>query len=333
MNGKRFPLRSLMLPAALIGLLILPQFLKPYLLDVMIVIFLFAFLGAAWDLIGGYAGQLSLGHAAFFGIGAYTSTYLFVNFQITPWIGMLAGGLLATLIAAFIGFLCFRYGLRGPFFALATLAFAEVLRLIATNWTVIGGSLGILIPLQKSSLVTLTFTHKANYYFIILFMMLLGIGITYLIDRSKMGLYLMAIREDEDAAESAGVNTTRYKLWAISISAFLTAMAGTFYAQYIMYISPEEVFGIHFSIEMILRPIIGGSGTVLGPVIGAFVLGPLSELARVYLGGYSGVHLMIYGLIVILVVLFLPDGIGPRLKELFKTSKDGSHVQSSSTAN
>jgi len=310
-------IRIFLLMACLGLLLVFPLFLKPYMLDVMIAIFLFALLANAWDIIGGYAGQLSLGHAAFFGIGAYTSTYLYVTCNLSPWVGMIVGALVATLAASFLGFLCFRYGLKGPFFALATLAFAEILRLIGYNWKTIGGSLGILIPLRQSSMINFTFVNKINYYYIAFFMMVLSIGILYLIDRSKMGLYLMAIREDEDAAESAGVNTTRYKLFAISISAFLTAMGGTFYAQYLMYISPEEVFGIHLSIEIILRSIIGGTGTVLGPVLGAFVLGPLSELARVYLGGYSGVHLMVYGIIVIVVVLFLPNGIVPKLRKLF----------------
>lgn len=321
MAHKFFKVR-LFVPLACVGiLLVFPLFLKPYMLDVMIVIFLFAMLATAWDIIGGYAGQLSLGHVAFFGIGAYTSTYLFVNHNISPWIGMLIGAFLATFAALIMGFLCFRYGLKGPFFALATLAFAEVLRLIAYNWKVIGGSLGILIPLHQSSLINFTFFHKINYYYIIFFMMVFSICIVYFIERSKMGLYLMAIREDEDAAESAGVDTTKYKLLAISVSAFLTAMGGTFYAQYIMYISPEEVFGLHLSIEIILRSIIGGTGTVFGPVLGAFVLGPLSEWARVHLGGYSGVHLMVYGIIVIAVVLFLPNGVGPKLKDLFARPK------------
>jgi len=298
--------------------LVMPLFLTPYMLDFMIVIFLFAFLASAWDIIGGYAGQLSLGHAAFFGIGAYTSTYLYVNQNISPWIGMIAGALLATFVAIILGFLCFRYGLKGPFFALATLAFAEVLRLVATNWGAIGGALGILIPLTGDSFVKFTFMEKINYYYIIFFMMIFSALIVSFIDRSKMGLYLMAIRENEDTAESAGVDTTKYKLLAISISAFLTGMGGTFYAQYVMYISPNEVFGIPLSIEIILRSIIGGSGTVLGPVLGAFVLGPLAEWARVYLGGYSGVHLMIYGGIVMLVVLVMPNGIGPRLWDLVR---------------
>jgi branched-chain amino acid transport system permease protein len=290
-------------------------------LDVMIGIFLFAFLATSWDIIGGYAGQLSLGHAAFFGIGAYTSTYLFINYSLSPWIGMLIGGLLAALVAFILGFLCFRYGLKGPFFALVTLACAEVLRIASMNWMVIGGSIGLLIPLHQSSFINFTFENKMNYYYIILIMMLFSTLVVYFINRSKMGLYLMTIREDEDAAESLGIDTTKYKLLAISVSAFLTAMGGSFYAQYIMYISPDEVFGVGRSIEIILRSIIGGSGTVLGPVLGAFVLGPLSEWARVYLGGYSGVHLMVYGVIVIIVVLFLPSGVAPMLSRVFARPK------------
>ena len=311
-----FSIRLGLLLAAAGLLLLLPLFLRPYIMDVMIMIFLYALLANAWDIIGGYAGQLSLGHAAFFGIGAYTSTWLFVNWGVSPWLGMLAGAALAAMAALILGFLCFRYGLKGPYFSLATLAFGEVMRLIAMNWDVVGGSLGILIPLQKNSLVYFTFAHKIYYYYIAFLLMALSTLVLFLIDRSKMGLYLMAIREDEDAAEAAGVDTSRYKLAAIAVSAMLTATGGTFYAQYLMYISPEEVFGVQHSIEIILRPIIGGSGTVFGPVLGAFVLGPLSEWARLYLGGYSGVHLMVYGIMVMLVVLFLPTGIGPRLRDL-----------------
>lgn len=312
-----FAIRIGLLAAGAALLLVLPFFLRPYLMDVFIVIFLFALLANAWDIIGGYAGQLSLGHAGFFGIGAYTSTVLFVSCGVSPWIGMLCGCVLATIVAVILGFLCFRYGLKGPYFALATLAFGEGLRILAMNWSLIGGSLGILIPLQKSSLLTFTFSHKIPYYYIAFVLMALSTAVLFFIDRSKMGLYLLAIREDEDAAESAGVDTTRFKLAAIAVSALLTAMGGTFYAQYLMYISPDEVFGISHSIEIILRPIIGGSGTVFGPILGAFVLGPLSEVARLYLGGYSGVHLMVYGIIVMVVVLFLPSGIGPHLRNLF----------------
>jgi branched-chain amino acid transport system permease protein len=309
------------IPAVLasVGVLLLfPLFMKPYMIDVMVGILLFAFLSNAWNIIGGYAGQLSLGHATFFGIGAYTSTCLFVNFGLPPLAGMFVGAILGGLAGFILGFLCFRYGLKAAYFALATLAFAEIARIIAYNWKAIGSSLGILIPLGKSSLINLTFTDKYAYYYVILVMAALSLGIVYLIDRSKMGLYLLAIREDEEAAEAAGVDTTKYKLLAITLSAALTATGGTFYAQYLMYISPEEVFGIGISIEIILRPIIGGAGTLFGPIIGAFTLGPLAELARVHLGGYSGVHLAAYGLIVILVVLFLPEGIGPQIVSFVK---------------
>lgn len=321
MRSKSHKLKKLTIPLCIGVFLLLPLFSKTYLIDIMIGIFLFGFLANAWNLIGGYAGQLSLGHAAFFGIGAYTSTYLYVNHGLSPWIGMLIGATLGAAAGFIIGFLCFRYGLKAAFFALATLAFAEIFRIIGYNWKAIGASIGILIPLSESSIVKFVFFEKTAYYYIIFALLVFSTVLIFVIDRSKMGLYLTAIREDEDAAESAGVDTTKYKLIAICLSAFLTAMGGTFYAQYIMYISPEGVFGVHLSIEIILRAIIGGTGTVFGPVLGAFTLGPLSELARVYLGGYSGVHLMVYGLIVLLVVLFLPHGIGPKLRDFLVNFK------------
>jgi branched-chain amino acid transport system permease protein len=285
-------------------------------------ILFYGYLGTSWNILGGYAGQFSFGHAAFFGIGAYASTLAFVNWNITPWIGMVFGGLLGMLLGLLIGSLCFHYGLRGPYFALATLAFSELLRLISLNLDLTGKAMGILIPLKGDAPLYFQHESKIFYYFVILLMFIGALWITRRIDGGKIGDYFSAIREDEDAAEAIGVDSFVYKLLAISLSGFLTALGGTFYAQYFLYIDPAVTFGIGNSIEIFLRPIVGGMGTVYGPIIGALVLGPLGEVTRGMLGGYQGVHLMIYGAILVSVIIFLPNGIYGWLRSLKKRYKD-----------
>jgi len=288
---------------------LLPFLLPSYFVHVLIMILFYGFLGTSWNILGGYAGQFSFGHAAFFGIGAYASTLAFVNWNLTPWIGMVLGGLLGMLLGLVIGFLCFHYGLRGPYFALATLAFAELLRLISLNLDLTEKAVGILIPLKGNAPFSFQHESKIFYYFVILLMFIGVLWVARWIDRGRIGDYFAAIREDEDSAEAIGVNTSAYKLLGILMSGFLTALGGTFYAQYFLYIDPEVTFGIGTSIEIFLRPIVGGMGTVYGPIIGALVLGPLGEVTRGILGGYHGVHLMIYGAILVGVIVFLPKGI------------------------
>ena len=288
---------------------LLPFLLPSYFVHVLIMILFYGFLGTSWNILGGYAGQFSFGHAAFFGIGAYASTLAFVNWNLTPWIGMVLGGLLGMLLGLVIGFLCFHYGLRGPYFALATLAFAELLRLISLNLDLTEKAVGILIPLKGNAPFSFQHESKIFYYFVILLMFIGVLWVARWIDRGRIGDYFAAIREDEDSAEAIGVNTSAYKLLGILMSGFLTALGGTFYAQYFLYIDPEVTFGIGTSIEIFLRPIVGGMGTVYGPIIGALVLGPLREVTRGILGGYHGVHLMIYGAILVGVIVFLPKGI------------------------
>lgn len=275
---------------------------------IFIVIFLYAAVSGGWNIIGGYAGQMSLGHAAFFGIGAYTSTLLFMRAGISPWIGILAGGLLAAAVAVVIGYACFR--LRGDYFALATIAFAEVVRIVAV-WArdLTGGSMGLLIPF-KPGWATMTFQEKITYYYMGLVLMALVVIVSHLIQKSKFGFYLQAIREDEDAAEALGITAYKYKLLAVAISAFITGICGVYYAQYIQFVEPEGVLALHLSIQMALIAVIGGIGTVWGPVVGAFLIVPLSELLRGWLGGaMTGLNFFIYGIILILVVTFMPNGI------------------------
>jgi branched-chain amino acid transport system permease protein len=301
---------------ALLLLTILPAFMGSYYIHILILILVYAYLGSSWNVLGGYCGQFSFGHATFFGLGAYTSTILFMRFGISPWIGMVLGGILSMFVGIFIGFICFRYGLKGPFFALATLAFAEMFRVAALNIPLTGKAMGILITLKGTSFPAFQFQEKIYYYYIILAFNVFIVLVTHLIENRKLGDYLEAIKEDEDAAEALGIDTLRYKIIAISISSFLTALGGTFYAQYLFYIDPDICFGVHNSIEIFMRPILGGSGTVYGAFLGSLILGPLSELTRGLLGGYSGMHLMLFGVVLVVVIIFLPRGVVGLLKKI-----------------
>lgn len=298
-------------------LLILPQLIGDYFVHLVTTVLLFGYLGVAWNILGGYAGQFSFGHAAFFGVGAFTSTLLQIHMGVNPWIGMFLAGIAGLLLGQFIGFLTFRYGLRGPYFALAMLALAEMLRVLAVEWMTVKYPLGIILPLIGDSFLDFQFKSKVPYYYVILFMVALVLYFSHVIENNRIGSYFKAIRENEEAAETLGVNTFKYKMAAMAISSFLTAMGGTFYVQYYLTIDEEAAFGVAVSIEILLGPIIGGAGTVFGPILGAGILECLSEGSRNLLGPYSGVHLMLYGAILIVVIIFLPKGILGGLQTAF----------------
>ncbi len=318
------------------------------LLHIGILIFLFGYLATSWNVLGGFCGQLSLGHAAFFAIGAYTSSLLYIHFGLTPWVGMLAGAAVAAVVGYGLGYVSFKYGLKGPFFALVTIAFAEILRLLMLYWDFTGGPLGLLIPLTEDSWSDMQFMAKEPYYYMAFGLMIFGILATAKIGSSRFGYYLRAIRESEEAAEALGIHSMRNKMHAAAISAAMTALGGTFYAQYTQYIVPDDVVKIALSIEIILFAVIGGSGLVMGPVVGAFILVPIGEMTRVifstaatgvsfvalvnsdipavekfakyldYLasGGGGGLALLLYGAILIFVCLVMPRGVLPALKSL-----------------
>ncbi|HWU38594.1 MAG TPA: branched-chain amino acid ABC transporter permease [Candidatus Acidoferrum sp.] len=281
-------------------------------LHLLIMMLFYAAVSSAWNIVGGFAGQLSLGHAAFFGIGAYTSTLLFIDLGISPWIGMLIGAVLATLVSGAIGYPSFR--LRGPFFTLVTIAFAEVLRILtiyAHDFT--KGSIGISVPFRPA-VGNFIFRQLSAYAFVALAFLATAVLVSLWIEHSRLGYYLAALREDEDAAQALGIDTARYKLVAVLVSAFLTSLAGTFYAQYIFYIEPFQTFSLDFSVLLAMMAIIGGVGTVWGPVAGAFLVTPLQEVLQAKLGGsLQGLHLVIYGTVLIVVVILLPQGIVPTL--------------------
>ena len=282
---------------------------KPFYIDIFVRVLLFAFIGVAWNLMGGYARQLSLGHAAYFGLGAYTSTILLIRFDISPWIGILAGGGVAMLASLPIGALCFR--LRGPYFAIATIATAQVLMLLFLRFRDFAwGAEGTTLPNLGNAPLMMQFDARAAYYYIVLAMLALGLGITYAIERSRMGYYLVAVGEDEDAAEAIGVNTLRIKRNVYLLSAFLTAMAGTFYIQYIYFIDPDTACSFNISVEAALVSIVGGIGTLWGPVVGTILLETTSALLQSWLGSnHGGVQLSVYSLILIAVILWRPGGL------------------------
>ena len=289
--------------------LVFPLASNAFAIDIGIRVLLFAFIGVAWNLMGGYAKQLSLGHAAFFGLGAYTSTILLIRFEISPWVGMLAGGVVAMLASLPIGALCFR--LRGPYFAIATIATAQVLMLLFLKFRDFAwGAEGTTIPNLGDAPLMMQFDGKIPYYYIALALLTTGLLITYAIERSWMGYYLVAVGEDEDAAEAVGVDALRMKRYIYLISAFLTALAGTFYVQYIYFIDPQVAFSFNVSVEAALVSIVGGIGTLWGPVLGTVLLEPTSALLQSWLGsGRGGVQLTVYSLILIAVILYRPAGL------------------------
>ena len=276
-------------------------------LNVMIFVFLYTIMAEGWNILGGYAGQLSIGHVVFFAIGAYTDSLLLVKWGVTPWLGVFVGGLVAGLISLVIGWACFR--LRGHFFALATAGLVEITRICFCHWDAVGGSVGITLPMEFS-FDNFLWRSKVPYYYIFLAFMLLSIAVVFIIERSRMGLYLKALNQDQDAAESFGIDVFKYKMVAIFISTFLTGIAGGLYAQYIQYIDPQSMLPLIISIEIIIVVLIGGRGTVFGPLIGALIFIPLSEYCRTYLGGMAkGYDYIIIGLFVSLLAIKRPEGL------------------------
>ncbi len=300
-------------------LAVLPAVLGPYALSVFINILFYAYLGQAWNIVGGYAGQLSVGHAAFVGIGGYTAAVLAAETGLTPWVGMLAGGALAAVLGGVIGYLGFRFGLRGFYFVLLTVAFAEVCRIVASNWERVGGAVGLYITFTGDPR-QMQFQDDRAWYYIALALTALATAIVWGMERRRFGIYLTAIREDETACEALGVPTFRHKLGAMVLSSFLTGLAGTFYAYRYSSLQPGAVFGIPLSVEIVIRPIVGGAGTLLGPIVGSFILTPLAELSRAWFGqgGWHGAHLIVYGVLLVAVVLFLPQGAVPVLGRLVR---------------
>lgn len=290
-----------------------------YIIHLLILILFYATISEAWNILGGYAGQISIGHAAFLGLGAFTSTSMLISLRISPWIGMWAGAGLALFFGFIFGCLCFR--LKGPYFTVVTMAFAGILMLTYANWKLMGGFEGLFIPMSGDSLVNFRFLSKIPYFYFILVLFLIVVLVVYKIRKSPMGLRFIAIRENEVAAQSLGINVLRCKLVALSISVFFTAIAGTFYAQYVLYIYAGDIMSMNFSLQIALPTIIGGMGTIFGPLIGAFILTPLAESIQATLGGgFPGLYLIVYGVILISTVLLMPRGVVGSLAKKYESA-------------
>ena len=278
-----------------------------YQLQVLFRITLFAALGLAWNLVGGYAGQLSLGHVAFFGVGAY-GLALFTQAGVPVWISILLAAVVATLFAAVIGSIAFR--LRGPYFTLSTIAFAEVLRLTATNLNITGGAIGLTMP---SLFAGRTFWR--SFYLAAVALAVVAFLANYWASRSRFGYYLLAIREDEDTAGAVGINTALCKLQALLLSAFLTALGGALYGSAFQFIVPDSILTLEISVQIAIITMLGGAGTLLGPIVGAVVLLWSQEKFK---NQFQESHLLIYGVLIVLVVLFLPEGIVGGIEHRFR---------------
>lgn len=322
LSRKRLFIIGLAVLAAVL-LIVAPFVANRYLLGVMISLLITALLGQSWNLMSGYAGQFSFGHAVFFGLGAYTSSLLSVNFGFNPWCGMLCGMAVAAAVGVLIGYLSFRYRLRGDYFALATLAFAEIFRVLFNNLKVFGGAQGINLPLaQENDLLQFRFVGDSAYYFIALFM---TAGVTlflFLMSKRRFGLNLIAIKTNRDAAGALGVNVLQHQLLAIAISAAIAAMAGTLYAQYYGFIDPTVVFDASISVRAIVPCIIGGSGTVFGPLLGALIIVPIQELCNGVFEGIGGLNMILYGGLIVVFVLFCPNGILGIVRKLSDRRKE-----------
>jgi branched-chain amino acid transport system permease protein len=284
-------------------------------LNFLIVALLIALVGQGWNVLGGYGGQYSFGHAAFFGTGAYVTAILQVRYGVNAWMAFVLGIAGGALIGAAIGALTFRSGLKGSYFALVTLAFAEVLRILASVAPITGAGVGILIPLDLRP-QAFQFHSRAPFYWIALALVAVSLAIARLIQQSRFGAWLVAVRENEDAAKAVGVDTARVKLAAMTISAVITAAAGGLYVQYFLFVDSGIAYGPWISVEALLAPIVGGVGTVFGPLLGALVVKMLGELTKLISGDAPGLDLVIYGSVLILIVAFAPHGIVGLLADL-----------------
>jgi len=312
--------RNLVFFIGLLALLLLaPRLVNDYLLTVLIVILYSAYAGQAWNIMMGFAGQLSLGHAIYAGVGGYVAAVLFTRYGVNPWLGFLAAIPICAACGAVIGFLAFRFGVSGVYFAILTIAFAEFARIGFDHLDFVNASAGLFLPVKQYTENDLWHLRgtPTMFYYVILVAALVAFVLSRLLLHSRIGYFWLAIREDEPAARAVGIDTFRYKMYAVMISAAVTSFAGVFYAFFYNNLFPEQVFSISRSIEMILPPIIGGIGTLFGPILGAFVLTGLAESVTSALAAFGvdlpGAKQIFYGICLLLVVIARPEGIWPWL--------------------
>jgi len=309
----------LLLLSAII-LAFVPAFItSKFYIDVLTLIFFTAYIGQSWNILGGYAGQFSFGGVMFFGTGAYASSILLTSFGIPPIFGIIVAIFAGALLGFIVGYMSFRSGLKGSYFALITLAFAELLRVLANSVEFTGGGVGLFLTFAPG-LSNLQFKTPIGFYYFAFLLMLISILIALWLERSRFGAQLVAIRENEEAAEALGINTLKCKIYAIMIMGAMGGAAGTFYAQKYLYLDPPIAYSIHLSVEMLLVTIVGGMGTVFGPLIGAFVLHIVNEIAR-HLIDTPGLSLIVYGVILIVIISYLPNGLIGMFKKKMNKSK------------
>jgi branched-chain amino acid transport system permease protein len=299
-----WPAAALIGALALVPVLQLPNTAINFLVTTLII----TLTAQGWNILAGYAGQYSFGHAAFFGTAAYATAVLQTKLGLNAWAGFVVAVALAALAGWVIGFLAFRAGLVGSYFALVTLAFAEVFRILANAWSVTGGAAGILVKLQPSA-GNFQFQSRTVFFYIALAMVAAVMLLTRALEQRRLGAYMIAVRENEAAAKALGVDTLATKLWAITLSAGITGAAGALYLQYFLFVDSSIAYGAHLSVEALVAPIVGGLGTVLGPVVGALALHGIGEVTKLYAGRIPGIDLVLYGVILIATVAFAPQGL------------------------
>ena len=297
-------------------------FPSAFMLNFGVMALFYAFIGQSWNISGGFAGQLSFGHVAFFGVGAYASTIVQMRLGLSPWLGLPAAALAGAAVGGIIAGLSFRAGLKGSYFALITLAFAEVLRIVANSIGITGGGLGMLIPM-KAGAGNFQFADRSGFYFLILVLAAISIALAEWLRRSRFGAQLAAIRENEDAAKALGINVFAEKVKVMLISGAVGGVGGCFFAQYFLYIDPLIVFGVDKSVEMLLVSMIGGAGTVYGPMVGAVLLALVSDVTRA-LTQVPGLSLVLYGALLVVIIAYLPNG----LIDLFRRRGKGAGKKS-----
>jgi branched-chain amino acid transport system permease protein len=322
------PLSLILLALLLAVLIAAPWFVSDYLVTVLIIIFYFAYVGQAWNVMMGFAGQLSLGHALYVGLAGYLAAFLFKDFGVGPWLGFAAAIPVTMLAGAIIGFLALRFGVTGVYFAILTIAFAEFARIGFDHLDVVNGSGGFFLPVVSQDRIDLWSLRGAPvmFYYVMLAAAVAALFVCRLLLNSRIGYYWLAIREDEQAARATGIDTFRYKMAAVVISAGMTAFGGVFHAFYYNNLFPEQVFHISRSVEMIVGPIIGGLGTLLGPIIGAFVLTGLAETLNALLSAAGidipGAKQVLYGVCLLFVIVALPGGVWPWLARRLGLTED-----------
>ena len=291
-------------------------FSTPYQPRLGALILLYAIAASAWNIVGGYAGQISVGHVVFFGCGAYASMAAYAHFALPPLVGIPAGIFVSVLIAAVIGVPTLR--LSGHYFSMATIAVAELVRLIVTNTEYLGAAVGLSGPTVPRTVLDLSFTSALPYYYLFLSVLVITLGITWWMANSRMGFYLRAIKDSERAARSLGAPASRTKLYAFMLSAGLTSVAGALYAMMFGFVDPESGLGILISVKMLIMAALGGAGLLFGPLVGAVILVPLEEISNNLLGGKgAGLTFVVYGAIIVLIARFQPGGILMLIKRLW----------------